>query len=66
MSWPGQGVKQKNTRIQVFVSRVDDGSLSAKTLKMGDRIVDINGDPVSDKDVARTLLVKSLAVRFCP
>lgn len=49
-------------RFQVFVSRVDDGSISAKTLILGDRIVDVNGDPVSDKDVARTMLVKSLAV----
>uniref|UniRef100_A0A914Q556 PDZ domain-containing protein n=1 Tax=Panagrolaimus davidi TaxID=227884 RepID=A0A914Q556_9BILA len=35
-------------------------SLSAKSLITGDRIVDINGVPVSDKDVARDLLLKSL------
>uniref|UniRef100_A0A914XTQ4 PDZ domain-containing protein n=2 Tax=Panagrolaimus superbus TaxID=310955 RepID=A0A914XTQ4_9BILA len=36
------------------------GSLSAKSLIAGDRIIDINGVPVSDKDVARDLLLKSL------
>ncbi|KAH7726866.1 PDZ domain-containing protein [Aphelenchoides avenae] len=55
------GLGIKHFQNKVFVSRVDDGSISAKTLILGDRIVDVNGDPVSDKDVARTMLVKSLA-----
>ncbi|TKR72628.1 hypothetical protein L596_020046 [Steinernema carpocapsae] len=54
----GLGIKHHQNK--VLVSRVDEGSLSAKALILGDRIVDINGDPVSDKDVARTLLLKSL------
>ncbi|KAK0405997.1 hypothetical protein QR680_018307 [Steinernema hermaphroditum] len=54
----GLGIKHHQNK--VLVSRVDEGSLSAKALIQGDRIIDINGDPVSDKDVARTLLVKSL------
>ncbi|KAH7726296.1 PDZ domain-containing protein [Aphelenchoides avenae] len=55
----GLGLKQLQNK--VFVSRADDGSISAKALIAGDRIVDVNGEPVSDKDVARTMLVKSLA-----
>ena len=47
---------------QVFVSRIDEGSICEKALIAGDRIIDVNGEPVSDKDVARTMLVKSLAV----
>uniref|UniRef100_A0A1I7Z343 PDZ domain-containing protein n=1 Tax=Steinernema glaseri TaxID=37863 RepID=A0A1I7Z343_9BILA len=54
----GLGIKHHQNK--VLVSRVDEGSLSAKALVQGDRIIDINGDPVSDKDVARTLLLKSL------
>jgi C-terminal processing protease CtpA/Prc len=27
---------------------------------LGDRVVDVNGAPVSDKEVARTMLLKSL------
>lgn len=42
--------------------QVDGGSLSALHLKVLDHIIDINGTPVSDKDVARDLLVKSLQV----
>ena len=44
--------------------KVFAGSLSAKSLIAGDRIIDINGVPVSDKDVARDLLLKSLQVSF--
>jgi S1-C subfamily serine protease len=54
----GLGIKHYQNK--VIVSRVDDGTLSAKSLVAGDRIIDINGQPVSDKDVARDLLLKSL------
>ncbi|KAH7720866.1 PDZ domain-containing protein [Aphelenchoides avenae] len=55
----GLGIKQLQNK--VFVSRIDDGSICSKALIAGDRIIDVNGEPVSDKDVARTMLVKSLA-----
>ncbi|MFH4976362.1 hypothetical protein AB6A40_003071 [Gnathostoma spinigerum] len=45
---------------RVLVSRVDEGSLAASSLQVHDRICDINGTAVSDKDVCRNLLVRSL------
>ncbi|CAJ0586731.1 unnamed protein product, partial [Mesorhabditis spiculigera] len=54
----GLGIKHYQNK--VIVSKVDDGSLSALHLKVLDRIWDINGQAVSDKDVCRDLLVKSL------
>ncbi|KAI6218301.1 hypothetical protein M3Y95_01175500 [Aphelenchoides besseyi] len=54
----GLGIKHHQNK--VFVSRVDDGSLSARALMLGDRLIDVNGNPVSDKDVARDLLLRSL------
>ncbi|KAI6196601.1 hypothetical protein M3Y94_01128900 [Aphelenchoides besseyi] len=56
----GLGIKHHQNK--VFVSRVDDGSLSARALMLGDRLIDVNGNPVSDKDVARDLLLRSLQV----
>lgn len=38
------------------------GSLSAKALLLGDRIVDVDGLPVTDKNVARDLLLRGLQV----
>ncbi|CAJ0955494.1 unnamed protein product, partial [Mesorhabditis belari] len=54
----GLGIKHHQNK--VIVSKVDDGSLSALHLRVNDRIFDINGIPVSDKDVTRDLLIKSL------
>jgi len=54
------GLGIKHFQNKVLVSRVDAGSLSAKSLALGDRIVDINGTPVTDKDVARNMLMRSL------
>jgi len=54
------GLGIKHFQNKVFVSRVDEGSLSALALVVGDRIVDVNGAPVSDKNVARTMLLRSL------
>jgi len=54
------GLGIKHFQNKVFVSRVDEGSLSSLALVVGDRIVDVNGAPVSDKDVARTMLLRSL------
>lgn len=42
------------------MSRVDPDSLAAKCLVVGDHLCDVDGVPVSDKDVARDLLVKNL------
>ncbi|CAD5231827.1 unnamed protein product [Bursaphelenchus xylophilus] len=54
----GLGIKHFHNK--VLVTRVDAGSLSAKSLMVADRIVDVNGSPVTDKEVARTLLLKAL------
>ncbi|KAK5965070.1 hypothetical protein GCK32_016975, partial [Trichostrongylus colubriformis] len=54
------GLFVKHYRNQVIVSRVDDASLAAESLRVLDRIVDVNGAPVSDKDVCRTLIVRAL------
>ena len=45
---------------RVLVSRVDPGSLAEKCLVLGDHLCDVDGIPVTDKDVARDLLVKNL------
>jgi len=54
------GLGIKHFQNKVLVSRVDEGSLSAKALALGDRIVDIDGAPVTDKDVARNMILRSL------
>lgn len=49
----------------MLVSRADQNSLAAQQLLIGDHIIDIDGRPVTDKDVCRELLLKSLqAQRF--
>ena len=52
------GIKHYQNR--VLVSRCDPGSLAASQLILGDHIIDIDGKPVTDKDVAREFLLKSL------
>ncbi|VDN02708.1 unnamed protein product [Thelazia callipaeda] len=54
----GLGVKHYQNR--VLVSRCDRNSLSAQCLLVGDHLLDIDGKPVTDKDVCRELLIKSL------
>ncbi|VDP09924.1 unnamed protein product [Heligmosomoides polygyrus] len=54
----GLGIKHYQNR--VLVSRSDPGSLSSTQLAVGDHIIDIDGVPVTDKDVARDLLIKAL------
>ncbi|CAJ0588962.1 unnamed protein product [Cylicocyclus nassatus] len=54
------GLGIKTYRNLVIVSRVEPGTLSADALQVADRIVDVNGKPVSDKDVAKTLILRSL------
>jgi len=54
----GLGIRHYQNR--VLVSRCDPNSLAAMQLRVGDHIVDIDGKPVTDKDVAREILLKSL------
>ncbi|KAK0406853.1 hypothetical protein QR680_018845 [Steinernema hermaphroditum] len=54
----GLGIKHYQNR--VLVSRSDPGSLVASQLRLGDHIIDIDGKPVTDKDVARELFLKAL------
>lgn len=42
------------------MSRADQNSLAAQQLLVGDHIIDIDGRPVTDKDVCRELLLKTL------
>ncbi|KAK6033030.1 PDZ/DHR/GLGF domain protein [Ostertagia ostertagi] len=57
---PKLGLGIKHFQNRVLVSRCDAGSLSATQLAVGDHIIDIDGVPVTDKDVARDLLIKAL------
>uniref|UniRef100_A0A1I8A5T3 PDZ domain-containing protein n=1 Tax=Steinernema glaseri TaxID=37863 RepID=A0A1I8A5T3_9BILA len=59
----GLGIKHYQNR--VLVSRADPGSLAASQLAVGDHIIDIDGKPVTDKDVARELLLKALQTTGC-
>ncbi|KAL3990156.1 PDZ domain (Also known as DHR or GLGF) family protein [Acanthocheilonema viteae] len=54
----GLGIKHYQNR--VLVSRCDPGSLASQQLQVGDHLIDIDGHPVTDKDVCRELLLKSL------
>ena len=57
----GLGIKHYQNR--VLVSKCDPGSLSAGVFLVGDHIVDLDGVPVTDKDVARGILVKTLQAK---
>lgn len=57
---PKLGLGIKHFQNRVLVSRADPGSLAASQLLIGDHIIDIDGKPVTDKDVARQFLLKSL------
>ncbi|KAH7726717.1 PDZ domain-containing protein [Aphelenchoides avenae] len=46
----GLGIKHYQNR--VLVSRCDPGSLAAQNLLLGDHVCDIDGKPVTDKDVS--------------
>ncbi|KAH7728727.1 PDZ domain containing protein [Aphelenchoides avenae] len=54
----GLGIKHYQNR--VLVSRCEPGSLAAQQLQVGDHICDVEGTPVTDKDVARDLLLKAI------
>ncbi|ULT89454.1 hypothetical protein L5515_007973 [Caenorhabditis briggsae] len=57
---PKLGLGIKHFQNRVLVSRVDPGTLAEKCLILGDHLCDVDGVPVTDKDVARDLLVKNL------
>uniref|UniRef100_A0A0R3QQ87 PDZ domain-containing protein n=1 Tax=Brugia timori TaxID=42155 RepID=A0A0R3QQ87_9BILA len=54
------GLGIKHFQNNVIVSRIDPGSLAAQSLQEKDHIIDINGIKVTDKEVARSLLVRAL------
>ncbi|KAL6744017.1 hypothetical protein Aduo_016996 [Ancylostoma duodenale] len=56
------GLGIKHYRNMVIVSKVEEGTLSADALRVADRIIDVNGVPVTDKNVAKTLILRSLQV----
>ncbi|CAB3406536.1 unnamed protein product [Caenorhabditis bovis] len=60
---PKLGLGIKHFQNRVLVSRVDPGSLAEKCLVVGDHLCDVDGVPVTDKDVARDLLVKNIQER---
>ena len=62
LDWPAQqnrqlGIVLANRMHRVIVGNLKPGSLGEEKLKVLDRIVAVNGAPVSDKDVAKTLIV---------
>ncbi|VDK72421.1 unnamed protein product [Litomosoides sigmodontis] len=59
------GLGIKHFQNNVIVSRIDPGSLAAQSLQEKDHIIDINGIKVTDKDVARSLLVRALKKKNC-
>lgn len=45
----------------VYVSRVSYGSLSAEKLQVGDRILELDGVVISDKEAAKKAFIKVFA-----
>uniref|UniRef100_A0A0N4Z4U3 PDZ domain-containing protein n=1 Tax=Parastrongyloides trichosuri TaxID=131310 RepID=A0A0N4Z4U3_PARTI len=54
----GLGIRHFQNR--VLVSKTDPGSIAHDQLKVGDHICDVEGMPVTDKDVCRKLLIAQL------
>ncbi|CEF69099.1 PDZ domain-containing protein [Strongyloides ratti] len=54
----GLGIRHFQNR--VLVSKTDTGSIASDHLKVGDHICDVEGMPVTDKDVCRKLLITQL------
>ncbi|KAF8367654.1 hypothetical protein PRIPAC_85483 [Pristionchus pacificus] len=64
MTWkdggPKLGLGIKHFQNRVLVSKTDPASISAECLKIGDHVTDVNGQPVTDKGVARRMIVKAI------
>lgn len=54
------GLAIKHFNEQVIVSKAEKGSICGTHLKVLDHIVEVNGIPVTDKDVCREMLIKSM------
>ncbi|EYB84784.1 hypothetical protein Y032_0310g2109 [Ancylostoma ceylanicum] len=54
------GLGIKDYKDQVVVSKSEPGSVCGDLLKRLDRIIDVNGTQVADRDVCREMLIKSL------
>lgn len=57
---PRLGLGIKDFMNRVLVSRTEDRSLAAAQLKVGDHLIDIDGTPVTDQNVAKQLLLNAL------
>ncbi|ETN74982.1 hypothetical protein NECAME_12591, partial [Necator americanus] len=57
---PRFGLGIKHHKDKVVVSKSEKGSLCGDLLKRLDRIIDVNGTEVADRDVCREMLIKSL------
>ncbi|KAH7720831.1 PDZ domain-containing protein [Aphelenchoides avenae] len=60
---PRLGLGIKHFQNRVLVSRCDPGSLASEHLQLGDHIIDVDGKPVTHKDVCRDLLVKAIQTK---
>ncbi|VIO90037.1 PDZ domain containing protein [Brugia malayi] len=58
-STPAEQVKS-NKEGHVYVTRVLNGSLSAECLIVGDRILQVNGTIINDKEMAKKIIVQGL------
>ncbi|KJH53731.1 hypothetical protein DICVIV_00160 [Dictyocaulus viviparus] len=54
------GLYVKHYRNQVIISKVSTGSMASKSLRVLDRIIEVNNMPVTDKDVCKTLIINAI------
>ncbi|KAK5971283.1 hypothetical protein GCK32_018344, partial [Trichostrongylus colubriformis] len=54
------GLMMAHTENHVIVSKVDDGSMCSDSLKYLDRICDVEGVPVTDKELTKKQIIKGL------